>query len=107
MENSSEVKAGNAIVKVQSLCHDSSEPNQYVGAYHLKRFDNIFSASGIYFSRTRYARRGLLLAQYGQLLRIAQAGIERLQLRELALLRRAREHVIANDLQLVAQIRQQ
>jgi hypothetical protein len=51
MENSSEVEAGNAIDELQSVCHDSSELNQYVGAHHLKRFDNIFSVPGIYFSR--------------------------------------------------------
>jgi hypothetical protein len=48
-----EVEAGNGnpIDELQSLCHDSSVLNQYVGAGELARFDNICSAAGIYFSR--------------------------------------------------------
>jgi hypothetical protein len=118
--NSSEVMSGSATTELQSLCHDPSELNQYVGAQRPANFDNICSACGIYFRRvaqlstrrssewtTRCVGDKLLLAQYRQLLRITEAFIERLQLRELALLRRARDHVIANELQLVAQIGQQ
>lgn len=76
---------------------------------HSSRYmrDNICSASAqIAASGVRAALGSgvdaeLLLAQHRQLLRVAQILVQRLQLRELALLRRAREHVVANHLELV------
>ena len=110
--NSSEVVSGNAIQEVQSLCHGLSESISML-ARRWPRALTIFAAQPAYISaaancrrrgvfRKDYTRRRrkLLLAQYWQLLRIAQAGVERLQLHELALLRRARHHVISNDLKL-------
>jgi hypothetical protein len=62
----------------------------------------------MFMSRSRIGDcRAYCWRSTGRLLRVAQILVQRLQLRELALLRRAGEHVIANELELVAQVRQQ